>query len=144
MVADKVQERVAAGELMGAPDGVAVASRLVLLDESDVPEVPTDCLPVCGFGAGHDDHADLLDSGLQDLLDEDREDGLLLAIAVDEGLEGQSALVRRGGRDNGSANFHECSKGRSVTIRRALRIVRASHPCSPASGPRRLPAPREF
>src|ERR1035438_8710413 len=50
--------------------------------------------------AGPDHHADLLDIGSEGLLDQDAEHGLLLPVAIDQGLQGQRALALAGGGDD--------------------------------------------
>ena len=76
-----------------------------------------------GLVAGADDDADLLDPGAQDFLDDDRERGLGDAVAIDERLQRERALVFAGGGDEGLADVHgrvrrELPKsGRSVNQR---------------------------
>ena len=100
VIADHVQEGVATHEGAGAMDGVTVSERAGLGHETDRAGVAAGGLRVSGFIARPDHHADLLDARGEGLFDEDAEDGLLAAVAVDQGLEGQSALVGAGGGDD--------------------------------------------
>jgi len=106
MVADEMEERLAANEIAGAPDGVAVAARLVLLNEADASGVITGNLRIDIGVAGTDDNADLLDLGLNDLLEEDSQHAALSSVPVDEVLQREAALRGGGCRDDGLSDPH--------------------------------------
>ena len=72
-------------------------------------------LRVARLVAGPDDHADLLDAGRERLLHENAEDGFLLPVAVDEGLQRQRALVLAGGGDDRLLDFQVGAPKRSLT-----------------------------
>ncbi len=100
MVADHVQKGVAAHEVAGAVDGVAVAERLLLGDESDRAGVAASGLDEAALIAGPHHYADFFHLGGQGLLDENAEHRLLAAIAIDQGLQGKRALVGAGRGDH--------------------------------------------
>ncbi len=108
VVAHHVKEGIGGGELAGAKDGVAVAQRLELWDETQTGRVAARGVGVAGLVAGPDDHADFLDVGGEGLFDEDAEDGLFLPVAIDQGLEWQRALALTGGGDD---SFLDAQRG---------------------------------
>ena len=62
---------------------------------------------VRAFVARRNNHGDLFDTGAQRLLDDDAQYRLFRAVAIDQGLQRQAALVRPGSRDHRFADFHE-------------------------------------
>jgi hypothetical protein len=106
MVADQVQERLVADEVAGTVQRVAVAAGLVLGGEADPQTRP------CGGGGvalvvgGVGDDRHILDPGALCLGQDDRQRGLLGAVAVDDGLQRQRALIRAGGGDDGFLDVH--------------------------------------
>lgn len=52
------------------------------------------------------DHGDFFDAGAGDFLGENGERGFGCAVAIDEGLEREGALVFSGGGDDGFRDFH--------------------------------------
>jgi hypothetical protein len=56
-------------------------------------------LGIGGLVTGANDNSNLLSSGSKRLLDQNPEQGLLIAVFIDEGLERQRALRPQGGRD---------------------------------------------
>ncbi len=114
VVAHHVKEGVGGGEVAGAEDGVAVAERLGLWDEVQTGRVAARGVGVTGLVAGPDDDADFLNVGGEGLFDQDAEDGLFLAVAIDQGLEWQRALaLTRGGDDS----FLDAQRGSWMGIR---------------------------
>jgi hypothetical protein len=87
MIADEVQERLVADVVASAPQGVPVAARLMLRDETQHIAMLGNGLRVQLLVAGRDDDADLLDARAEDLPNEDGEDGPANAIAIHERLE---------------------------------------------------------
>ena len=71
MIAHEQQERVAPAKLRCAMHRVRVAEGLRLRDEAEPRRVRSRGRAIRGFVAGADDHADLLDAGAQDFLDDD-------------------------------------------------------------------------
>jgi hypothetical protein len=86
MVSHKVQERLIARELVRAQDGMAIAQWLALSEEAHMPAQAPRSIRIAVFVAGPNHHTDLFDVGKQRLFDQDAEDGLLLAIRVNQGL----------------------------------------------------------
>ena len=118
VVADQVQEGLAADELAGAVDGVAIAERLGLRDERQAAGVLAGGVGVGGLVARADHDADFLDAGAQHFFDDDGEDGFFHAVAVDQGLQRQGALVAAGGGDDGFADLHAIAflRGQSIWL----------------------------
>lgn len=56
--------------------------------------------------AGRQDERDLVDTGCEDLFDDDPEGGLGFAVPVDQSLEGEGLLVAAGGGHDGFLDFH--------------------------------------
>ncbi len=108
MIADHVEEGIGAREVAGAEDGVAVARRRGLGDEAHTVGVAAGGVCVARLLTGEDDDADLLDVGGERLLDEDAEDGLLLAVTIDQGLKRQRALALAG---RGDDSFLDAQRG---------------------------------
>jgi hypothetical protein len=132
VIADEQQEGVVSAEFRRAVDGVRVPERLGLLDKGQPARVRGRGGAVCPGVPGADDHADLLDAGAKNLLDNDRQRSLCDAIAIDEGLEGERALVLSSGGDEGLANFHDeewrvAKAGSAVNGNAGKRIQGVSH-----------------
>ncbi len=106
MISHQQQKRLRTGEGAGAPDGVAVAQRLLLLDELQSLSVRPGGGPVGLAVARIDDDADFLRAGIERLLDDDGQRGLGFAVAVHELLQWQRPLARPGGSDDGFSNLH--------------------------------------
>ena len=100
VVAHQVEKGIAAGKFARAVDGVAVSERLGLRNEADGAAMTPCRLGVAFFVAGPDDHADLLHVRVERLFDQDAEDGFLLPVAVDQGLQRKRPLVLPGGGDD--------------------------------------------
>src|SRR5262245_58298308 len=101
-----MQERRDADKVPGAVHRVAVTQCLRLLDKPQPRGVVAGGRGVGRRLAGADDDTDLLDAGLERLLDDDLQDRLLGAVAVDDALERQCALLTAGGRDNRPTDSH--------------------------------------
>src|SRR5947208_16049847 len=97
-------------------EGVTVAARRGLLDELKATGVITGGVGVGILIAGRDDDADLFDPAAHGFFDQDLEGGLLFAVAVDEGLKRDRALILAGGSDDRLADLH----GRSICAGRDL------------------------
>ena len=98
-----------ARERMCAQHGVTVAEWLGLLEKFETLHMRARrCGERVAVARGND-HADFLDAGLQDFLDEDRERGLGLPVAGHECLQRERALVFSGGGDDGFADFQRRS-----------------------------------
>ncbi len=109
MVADQMEERFTGEEVASLPDGVRVPKRRGLRDKPHAAVVSADRLGVADLIARPDDDADLFHPGSQDLVDQDAEDGLLLAVPIDQSLQRQSSLIAGGGGDDCFADLHEFS-----------------------------------
>ncbi len=106
VISDHEEEGILVGEGGGAMDCVAVAEGFGLWDEVHAAGVRSGSSGVGGFVAGGDDYGDFLDSSVGDFLGEDGECGFRGAVAVDEGLEREGALIFSGGGDDGFGDFH--------------------------------------
>lgn len=104
VVADLEEKRIGPDEFASAEHGVAVAERGGLLDERYALAVGREHGLVGGTVGGADDDADLLDAGVEHLVNLDDDDGLPVAAMVGEVLEGQTAFVGAGGGDEGVFN----------------------------------------
>ena len=135
MIADEQQERFSAGETVRALDRVAVAKRRGLLDKLQARGV------CAGSGreglliTGANHHADLLDAGVQDFLDDDGQRGLRLAVMVHERLQRQRALPAPGGSDDGFAEVHNSSMRRCAAAARLRRLRRMEEKSERHGGP---------
>jgi Uncharacterized protein conserved in bacteria len=122
VVADQQQERLLPDELRRAQHGVAIAKRLLLLDELKAFGVLASRGTVGLFitGANHD--RQLLDARREDFFDDDGQRRLGLAITVHEGLKRERALALAGGGDDGAFDFHKNTgdRSRSLSSHRAL------------------------
>ncbi len=130
VIADEVQEGLAVDEGARAEHGVTVTEGLLLLHEGQPAAVLARRGGVGRLVARADDDADLFDAGAQRLLDDDAEDRLFRAVAVDEGLQRQRALVASGRGDHRPGHSHGPSSIR-YRPRQALRLMR--HTCSAIS-----------
>jgi hypothetical protein len=106
MIANQVQKRFVGREDAGRIKGETISQRLFLRDEANVGTMGADRLSVSLFVARKHHDADLFNPVRQGLLDENAEDGFLLALAVDEGLQRERSLVRTGGRNHCFCNLH--------------------------------------
>src|SRR5262245_3297638 len=106
MIADEQQEWHFPGELARTMDGVTVAEGSFLLDKLNAPGMRTGRGRIGRLVARTHHHADVLHSRLQDFLRDDLQGGLLDAIAIDQRLQGESALGLAGGGDDGFLDFH--------------------------------------
>jgi hypothetical protein len=87
---------------------VAVAARRRLRDEVQPPRVLSGDLGVRLLVARSHDDADRIDASGQHFLDQDGEHRLLDAVAVDERLQGQGALLPPGRCDDSFLDLHRC------------------------------------
>ncbi len=115
MIADEVKERILLDEIAGAINGVAIAERLRLLSETDGSGAGASGLGVGGFVSGRDDHANFVDLRGERLFHDDAQDGFFDAIAIDEGLQREGALVFASGGDDSLSNSHGMRKAQNTT-----------------------------
>ena len=106
MIADQQQERRAARQTHARKRRHGRSRGRTLLDE---PEPAP--LSAGGSGIGRlvsraDDHADFLDAGREDFLNENPQRGLGDAVAVHQGLQGKGPLSLASGGDNSFLDFH--------------------------------------
>ncbi len=106
MIAHEQQECVLAAKLRRAMNRMRITERRGLLDEREPVRVFARRSAVFRGVAGHDHHADLLDARAQDFLHDDRQRRLRGAVAIDERLQRQRALVGASGGDEGLADVH--------------------------------------
>jgi hypothetical protein len=100
MVADQVQERIAANKLLRAVNGMAVATRLGLVCEVEATAMLAGYLRIRRLVAGAHDHADLVDAGRDNFFEQNSENRFFLTIAVDKSLQRQGPLfAARSGND---------------------------------------------
>ena len=71
MIADQVQERFTAGEIVGQAQGMAVTARIELLDEMQSARMSTGSLGIGVSVPRSDDQADFLGAGANDLFKND-------------------------------------------------------------------------
>ena len=106
VIADEVKKRLVAHEFTTAENGVAVAARGGLRDETHAGAERAAGLGVGRLVAWADDDAKFLDPGPSGFLENDLEGGLGFALLVDEGLQWQGALAGVGCGDEGFAYGH--------------------------------------
>ena len=107
MIADEQEKRIVSTKLRRAVDGVRVAERRGLFDEGEsLGVIP--CGDAIRLGiAGTDDHADRLDPRAENFFDDDRERGFRDAVAINERLQRQRALIFASSGDESLAYVHE-------------------------------------
>src|SRR2546430_364437 len=108
-------------------DGVAVAQRLRLRGEANPGGVLARGLRIAGFVPGPDHDTDLIDVGGESLFDQNAEDGLFLAVAIDQSLKRQSALGLAGRGDDGFLDSQKGSCKGECNARRELPAAVSSH-----------------
>jgi hypothetical protein len=87
VIADQQQKRVQRREIAGAPDGMAVTQRFILLDQVQAATVDTNG-PAVGLHIAVSDHdTDVVDPCLADFLQENPQCGLFRPVAVYQCLE---------------------------------------------------------
>ena len=106
VIADEVEKWLFAYEFASAENGVAVAARGGLRDETHARAQRAAGLGVGRLVAWADDHAKFLDPGARGFLEDDLEGGLGFALLVDEGLQRKRALAGVGCGDEGFADGH--------------------------------------
>jgi hypothetical protein len=134
VIAHHMQERVRAGELARAPDGVAVAARFRLCREVKGRRQLARGLGVAGFVARPYHHADLFDFRGQRLFDEDAEQRLLRAVAIHQGLQRERALGAPGGGNDGFTDSQvDASMGSVTRLRHQASIFVMTRPSTSVS-----------
>src|SRR5215471_4011468 len=96
-------------EMARTPYGMSIAPRLRLGHELDMSQVFGDRLRVTAFIALPHHHTKVFQTGLENLFYEDGQNRFFHAITVDQGLQRQSALIGRGGRNDCFAYIHRIS-----------------------------------
>jgi len=133
MIADKQEEGSGTGKGAGAKDRVAIAAGGGLLDELQAAGLGAGGGPIGRLIPGTDHDANLLDTGGDDLVDQNLEGGLGKSVAVDEGLKGKRALGLASRSDDGSFDLHGFKGFRCSELRaEAGRIpVHSQSRCAP-------------
>ncbi len=106
MIAHKKQERIAPRETAGARDSMTVAARFALFEELQAVAQRSRRRGIGRLVARTHHHANVLDAGGEHLLDQDAQRGLLHPVPIHQRLQRQHPLLRTGGRDDRSLNFH--------------------------------------
>jgi hypothetical protein len=106
MVPDQVEEWLTAHKIPGAPDRMAVSALLGLVNEREPADMISGKGAVSGFIVGMDHDAGVGNSRADRLFDDDAEDRLLVAVAVDQGLQGEMALPFSGSGDDCFRDLH--------------------------------------
>jgi len=106
MIADEEEKRGITREAAGLGYRMGIATRFSLLDEGEIPGMRTGRGDVGIPVAGGNDEGDLVDIGPGNFIENDDERGFRLAIAIDEALEGEMALLAARRGDNSFGDFH--------------------------------------
>ena len=106
MIADQQQDWITTGKIGGAGNRVAVTERSGLLHELQPLRLRSSRRPIGLLVTGTDHDANLFHPGLENLLDDDGNGGFLDAIAIDERLQRNGALIFSGGGDDGFLDLH--------------------------------------
>jgi hypothetical protein len=96
VIPDEVEERLAVYKLPGAPDCVAVSPGFGLVQKRDVSGMLAGERTVGHFIIGVNNNTRIRNPRTNDLFDDDAENRLLLAVAVDQGLKREMSLAFAG------------------------------------------------
>src|SRR5688500_17027275 len=104
-----MQERVLAHKFFGAIEGMPIAQRGGLIDKMEPAGVIPGDGSVSSFIAGPDNDTDLPQPGPKRLFKNDAEYRFFGSVSVNQGLQGQGALLLSGCGDNGFGDLHDVS-----------------------------------
>ena len=107
MIAHQVEERTVAGKLPRGPDGSAITGGPGLGEETQASGMLAGGLPVAIFVARENHHADFFHSRAHGLGDQNSEHRLLLAVAVNERLQGKESLICASRSDYRFVDLHD-------------------------------------
>ena len=106
VIADEMEEGLAAYELARAEDGMRVAARVALGDKGEANGIFGDKFGVGLFISGPHDDANVIDAGARGFANDQAEDGALDPLLVNEQLHGKCALAWSCRCDDCLANLH--------------------------------------